>query len=107
MMQPSAEQPNEVPRVDIVQDTGGNSQVKVSGIWNPRPLEPFLPGIEGTLSEYARHTPEWDLSGIAALDHAGALLLWRSWGRRKIQPLNMRPEHAVLFSQLDLPTGPL
>jgi phospholipid/cholesterol/gamma-HCH transport system permease protein len=40
---------------------------------------------------------------VTALDHAGALLLWRAWGRRRAPALVLRPEHESLFDDLAKP----
>jgi phospholipid/cholesterol/gamma-HCH transport system permease protein len=44
----------------------------------------------------------WDLSGVTRLDHAGAMLLWQAWGRRRAAQLVLRPEHESLFQHLDI-----
>jgi phospholipid/cholesterol/gamma-HCH transport system permease protein len=55
----------------------------------------------GQLRDYARDPGHrWDLTGITRLDHAGALLLWRAWGGRRVPHLALRPEHESLFERL-------
>lgn len=41
------------------------------------------------------------MQGITELDNAGALLLWRTWGRQRLKNLTLRPEHAALFDRLN------
>ena len=42
----------------------------------------------------------WDLRSIAALDNAGAALLWRAWGKRRRELITLKPEHEALFAHL-------
>ncbi|MEA3157102.1 MAG: phospholipid/cholesterol/gamma-HCH transport system permease protein [Betaproteobacteria bacterium] len=102
-MQPAADDSPDLPEFQLVADSQGHAWAKLSGVWNLRALEPLLPGLEGTLSQRAKEASGWDLTGITALDHAGALLIWRAWGRRMVELLKARPEHTALFSQLELP----
>lgn len=60
-----------------------------------------MPEMEKRLAE--RAGAGWDLTGVTTLDHAGALLIWRAWGRRIAEPLKIGPEHAALFSHLQVP----
>lgn len=72
-----------------------------------------LLGLGGRFDELAAeasalhaHATDWDLSGIQALDHAGALLLWRAWGRQLPPGLRCAPEHRALLSKLHAPPCP-
>ncbi|MCC2681411.1 MAG: hypothetical protein K0S36_975 [Nitrosospira multiformis] len=58
--------------------------------------------IAAELSEYAT-APElrWDLTQIARMDDAGAVLLWRGWGNQRPRYLSVRPEHERLFDRLE------
>ncbi|MGZ8210311.1 MAG: MlaE family ABC transporter permease [Burkholderiales bacterium] len=89
------------PDFRVARDPAGRQWVALSGVWNLRSLGPALPALEARLSEHSS-VGAWDLSGITVLDHAGALLLWRAWGRRMAEPLRMRPEHAPFFAHLTL-----
>ena len=42
----------------------------------------------------------WDCSGVEALDSAGALMLWRAWGRRLPDGVSLQPEHKAIFERL-------
>ena len=86
------------PEVRVSEDPQGQPWVQVSGVWNLRALEPLLPALESRLA--STRNAGWDLSQVTTLDHAGALLLWRAWGGRLAEPLNVRQEHAALFSRL-------
>src|SRR5918998_1659747 len=78
--------------------------VELSGPWNLRSLEPVLPAVEERLAQH-KDAAGWDLSRVSTLDHAGALLLWRTWGRRMADQVKLRPEQRPLFAQLKLPEG--
>ena len=78
--------------------------VVLRGIWNLRSLEPVLPAIESRLVE-AGPGAAWDLSDVPVMDHAGALLLWRAWGRRMADSVNLRADQALLFERLSA-SGP-
>jgi phospholipid/cholesterol/gamma-HCH transport system permease protein len=54
----------------------------------------------------ARGDAAWDLAGIRALDSAGALLLWRAWGRRLPARLRIPPEHRARFELLATSEAP-
>jgi phospholipid/cholesterol/gamma-HCH transport system permease protein len=90
------------PDVRISRDASGRDWVQVSGVWNLRSLGPALPRLEARLRG-ALGNGGWDLSEVASMDHAGALLLWRAWGRRMAEPVRLRPEHELLFAHLRLP----
>ena len=78
------------------------SQVALRGVWNLRSLERVLPGMEARLAQYGRGAA-WDLSEVTVMDHAGALLLWRAWGRQMAETVNLRPDQAPLFAHLNVP----
>ena len=90
------------PDLRVTRDAQGREWIEVSGVWNLRSLTPFLARLEASLKAY-REAPAWDLSAVTALDHAGALLLWRTWGRRMADPVRLRPEHKIFFTHLAVP----
>jgi phospholipid/cholesterol/gamma-HCH transport system permease protein len=104
-MQSNAVGPSDTPEARITRDEQGAPWVRLSGVWNLRALEPLMPAVEARLAEYGGKAA-WDLTDIQTLDHAGALLLWRAWGRRMVEQLRARPEHAALFSRFQLPEPP-
>ena len=73
----------------------------LAGAWNLRSLESAMAAFERDLARVARD-PDclWDLRGVEVIDHAGALLLWRAWGRRRARRLELKPEHERLFARL-------
>jgi phospholipid/cholesterol/gamma-HCH transport system permease protein len=94
-------EPAASPGLTLDSDDAGKRWAHLTGIWNLRALEPVLPEVESQLREASG--AGWDLSDVTALDHAGALLLWRAWGGKLAEPLNIRPEHSALFSRLQAP----
>ena len=97
----AADDSDSAPDVKVAPAEGGG-WVQLSGLWTLRALEPVVPEVEAELERCAG-AAGWDLTAVTTLDHAGALLIWRAWGRRMAEPLRIRPEHAVLFSHLDIP----
>jgi phospholipid/cholesterol/gamma-HCH transport system permease protein len=49
----------------------------------------------------ARDDWQWDLLQIKALDHIGAQLLWRAWGKQRPRHLRLQPAHEGLFERLE------
>ncbi|HEX2825581.1 MAG TPA: ABC transporter permease [Burkholderiales bacterium] len=85
-------------RAPEVRRTGAGS-VALAGAWTLRSLQPRLRELEQALSRV--DGGRWDLTGIDTLDHTGALLLWRAWGRRLPDAAEVRPEHSALFERLE------
>lgn len=66
-------------RVDAEDDAG---KVRLSGDWTLRTMEAPPARLESELRRLARRERGWDLSAVGRMDTAGALILWRAWGRR-------------------------
>ncbi len=80
----------------------------LSGAWNLRGLERRLAELAPRLAEYASDKNSlWDLQGVEVIDHAGAMLLWRAWGRQRAANLVLKPEHEPIFKHLDIPAEPV
>lgn len=90
------------PDIETTTDSEGRTWVALSGAWNLRSLEPVLGQVEARLAQFKGATG-WDLTPVTALDHAGALLLWRAWGRRMTEQVHLRPEQEPLFAHLQAP----
>lgn len=91
---------------------GGERRIELIGAWNLAALGQRLPQLRSRLAEYALDVScSWDLTAVTVLDHAGALLLWRAWGRRRAPRLILKPEHESVFDNLakprELPQPPL
>lgn len=87
--------------------------VALSGNWTLAAIAPELETLgrqlaaPGSLAQAS-----WSCLDIEALDSAGAMLLWRAWGRSLPALLVARPEHLQVFQRLaaadrDQPSGRL
>jgi phospholipid/cholesterol/gamma-HCH transport system permease protein len=96
------------PDVRLVTAPGRARCLVLSGAWNLRGLERRLAELTPRLAEYAGDKGSvWDLREVAVIDHAGAMLLWRAWGRRRAANLELKPEHEAVFKHLDIPAEPV
>lgn len=98
------------PALSIGRAPDGGPAVTVTGAWNLRAIQPVAGVLRDQLAAQARGTRDahWDLSGVTRMDHAGALMLWRAWGRRRAMHLRLKAEHENLFTHLqaDTPVPP-
>ncbi|MDH3288473.1 MAG: ABC transporter permease [Betaproteobacteria bacterium] len=111
MLESASSSPN-TPELRQTVAAGGGRRVELSGAWNLAALGQRLPQLRPRLAKYALDVScSWDLSAVTTLDHAGALLLWRVWGRRRAPQLILKPEHESLFADFakprELPPSPL
>lgn len=89
------------PRLRRLALPDGGAGVELSGPWILRAIDERLSELGPELAELARDARRyWDLTGVTRLDHAGALLLWRAWGGKRVAHLALRPEHEPLFAGL-------
>jgi len=78
------------------------------GAWTLKDVAGRYAALEADIAAAAAGAGSWDLSGISALDGAGAVLLWRGWGHRRPPALTLRSEHEALFAALAAaPLSPL
>ncbi|MFZ6677743.1 MlaE family ABC transporter permease [Undibacterium sp. Tian12W] len=76
----------------------------VAGAWLVHALSPpaTMHEISTQLSQAARQPGvRWDLSQISSLDHIGAQMLWRAWGKQRPEHVNILPAHEGLFARLE------
>ena len=103
-MSDAVPRPGTDPELRQTSAPDGTLRVELTGAWNLRSLERKLAAITPRLATCAgAHGCRWDLSGVTALDHAGAMLVWRAWGRRRAEHVKLRPEHETLFAHLAVP----
>ncbi len=95
------------PELRRLTQPDGTRRCELSGAWNLQGLEQRLADLVPKLNDCAAdELAQWDLRGIAVIDHAGAMLLWRAWGRRRAANLVLNPEHEPVFNRLALPREP-
>ncbi len=100
-MNESAAKPVRDPALTLRQAGDGTAVNVLSGAWDIRALETRARSLAARLADAARGAGGWDLSAVQRLDHIGALLLWRAWGKRRPATLALRPEHEIFFSNLE------
>jgi phospholipid/cholesterol/gamma-HCH transport system permease protein len=76
-------------------------EYRLSGRWTLRALA----GMDATWRERLRASggradASWNCLEIEALDSAGALLLWRTWGGKLPDTLLFQPEHLRIFERI-------
>lgn len=86
---------------DFSARSGADPEVSLAGRWTLRALGGAEAALLQRLAEYgARPETSWNCLGIETLDSTGALLLWRTWGRRLPPLLLIRPEHLQVFERI-------
>lgn len=76
-------------------------QVVLSGNWTLAVVGRELVELDAELAAFARRDGvSWDCGDIEALDSAGAVLLWRAWGRRLPDSVILKPEQQRVFGRL-------
>ena len=89
------------PTLRRVRDDTGERCV-LEGAWNLHSLERRLGELERELARIAADPAcGWDLRSVDVIDHAGAMLLWRAWGRTRAKALALRPEQEQLFQRME------
>jgi len=90
------------PTVDTLQDGKGGSLIALAGAWDIRALERQARALQQSLRASAgARDARWDLSKVQRLDHIGALLIWRAWGRKRPAQIDLRPEHEIFFANVE------
>jgi len=92
----------EQARFALETDSEGRRWLRLSGEWTLRALAERQPALALELARLARLPAlAWDLRGIAALDSAGATILWHAWGRRRIASLALRPDQGPILDRVE------
>ncbi len=100
-------EPVPTPEMRRITSVDGARCLQLSGAWNLQALELRLTELGPRLAEFATDSAlQWDLRKVEIIDHAGAMLLWRTWGRRRPSNLALTPEHELLFKHLDILAEP-
>lgn len=76
-------------------------ELLLGGRWTLRAIAAAGPDWRARLRLTAQQPRlRWDCRAIEALDSAGALLLWNTWGRRFPEHLRVDPEHQRIFERI-------
>lgn len=90
------------PEVHTGPGGDGANAITLVGAWDIRALERQARALQQALRVSARaRDARWDLSKVQRLDHIGALLIWRAWGRKRPAQLELRPEHEIFFANVE------
>lgn len=92
--EPGAMAPETAPGLNVA---GGD--IRVQGAWTLAALGPRMKSLRRALSAAPRGG-RWDLSGLRALDSAGALLLLGAWGNHLPTQLAVSDAHRQLLDEL-------
>ncbi|MDR0439834.1 MAG: ABC transporter permease [Candidatus Accumulibacter sp.] len=86
----------------------GRRRVALSGDWTLAALPAPVSALRARLEACAAADAFWDLSAVAHLDSAGAVILWQSWGRRWPQALLASEEQRAILARAEAaaPRGP-
>jgi phospholipid/cholesterol/gamma-HCH transport system permease protein len=88
--------------IEVALRENGERNVALSGSWTLATIasqgEVFLARLAGQAGDPAA---TWDGLAIDALDSAGAMLLWRTWGHCLPEVLLAKPEHLRVFERIE------
>jgi phospholipid/cholesterol/gamma-HCH transport system permease protein len=76
-----------------------DGRVVLSGDWTLTALAAPVSALRARLEARAAGNPCWDLSAIARLDSAGAVILWQCWGRRWPGRLEASEEQRAILAR--------
>lgn len=79
----------------------GARLVRLAGRWTLATTSLRVMELAAELERAASGESTWDCTALEAIDSAGAMLLWRAWGRAFPQLLLIRPEHRRVFERID------
>lgn len=92
--------PDASPALRVVRDDAGITAT-ASGPWHVQSLAAGR-RVRALRQQLAAAGPvkTWDLTGITALDHFGAQVLWAAWGRQLPPDVRFAPRQAEVFERL-------
>jgi phospholipid/cholesterol/gamma-HCH transport system permease protein len=89
------------PDMAVESRADGGRNISLHGRWTLAAIGRQAPALARGIAEQAGSSDAaWDALEIEALDSAGAMLLWRAWGRRLPDVLVLSPEHQRIFERL-------
>lgn len=99
----SAKEPDisvDAARIEVIVREGGQV-VRLAGPWTLSSTSRHTAELAAQLSQLADAASTWDCLGLEALDSAGAMVLWRAWGREVPPSLSIKPEHWRVFDRIE------
>lgn len=72
----------------------------LTGQWTLAAILPVLDSLEAQLATHHGQVLVWDLMSLSRLDSAAAVLLWRTWGGRWPDQLEVSPMHRQVLSRV-------
>jgi phospholipid/cholesterol/gamma-HCH transport system permease protein len=78
----------------------GGQHVRVAGRWTLATTSLRVADLSAELGRAAAAEARWDCMNLEAIDSAGAMLLWRAWGRSMPVQLSIKPEHWRVFERI-------
>lgn len=85
----------------LASDGGEGLEVRLAGHWTLARLAARIDALSAELASHARQSSViWNCQAIERLDSAGALLLWRAWGRQLPQGLQATPEQLRILERV-------
>jgi phospholipid/cholesterol/gamma-HCH transport system permease protein len=90
-----------VAHIEVIVRDGGRN-VRLSGRWTLATTSRRVAALAEELGRVADPSSSWDCLEVEAIDSAGAMLLWRAWGRSMPAELSIKPEHWRVFERIDL-----
>lgn len=78
----------------------GGQHVRLAGRWTLATTSLRATELAATLARAAAADSRWDCLDLEAIDSAGAMLLWRAWGRALPAQLEIKPEHWRVFERI-------
>ena len=90
-----------VARIEVIVREGGRI-VRLSGRWTLATTSLRAAELADELGRAVGPPASWDCLELEAIDSAGAMLLWRAWGRVLPEQLSIKPEHWRVFERIDL-----
>lgn len=91
----------QIPGIRVVAAEEGRCEIHLRGSWTLARLATQIDRLTTELSGHARQ-PEaiWNCQAIEMLDSAGALLLWRAWGRKLPSGLQATSEQLRILGRI-------
>ena len=74
--------------------------MRVAGRWTLATTSLRVADLSAELGRAAAAEARWDCMNLEAIDSAGAMLLWRAWGRSMPVQLEIKPEHWRVFERI-------